>query len=171
MKTKILGLALLLAHVASAGVLINLSPNVQTTLPGGVADVTCGNGTLQCVIFSGTITPDATADTYLNAVSISFVPPTGLLTSIDAFFFSNAPGLLLSADGAYTGPIFALEVAANIAPGTYAGIVTLLGGASELDQNTLVSAPFQVVVTPEPATWYALVGLGAIRLFVKRSSQ
>jgi PEP-CTERM motif len=168
MKTKLLGLALLLAHVASAGVLISLSPSVQTTPPGGIADVTCGNGTLQCLIFSGTITPDAMADTLLNAISISFVPPTGLLTSIDAFFFSNVPGLLLSTDSAYTGPIFAVDVAANIAPGTYLGTLTLLGGASELDRDTLVSAPFQVVVTPEPATWYALLGLGAILVFARR---
>jgi hypothetical protein len=169
MKSKVLGLALVLAHVASASVFLTLSPDVQSTPPGGIANVTCGNGTLQCVIFSGTITPDALADTLLNGLSITFAPSNGVLTNIDAFFFSNVPGLLLSSDSPYVGPLFALDVAANIAPGTYSGFAALLGGAGPADLDVLALTPFQVVVAaPEPATWYALLGLGAILLLARR---
>ena len=156
----------MLAQTASAAVLLQLAPNVKTTAPGGVPDVTCDNGTLQCLIFAGTITADPGADTFLNAVQITFAPVNGLLASIDLFFFDNVPGLLLSSDSPYVGPIFALDVAPGIAAGTYNGTAALLGGATPSALGTLATASFQVIVTPEPATWMqlgcALVGLAGL---------
>ena len=92
-----------------------------------------------------------------------------LLANIDNFFFNNVPGLLLTTDSPYTGPIFALDVANNIPSGTYNGTATLLGGALPSDQNALASSTFTVVVTPEPGTWL-LVGTALAALAMRRRS-
>jgi hypothetical protein len=50
--------------------------------------------------------------------------------------------------------------------GLYTGSFTILGGSDQSDLNVLSSAPFDVQVTPEPASWQlmamALMGLLAI---------
>jgi PEP-CTERM motif len=133
----------------------------MSTTPGGTYSPMCDNGELQCVIFSGIITPDPAADTFVTGISVIFTPVNSNLANIENFYFdpANSPGLLLSTDPAYIGPIFALAVAGNTPYGVYSGEVTLLGGADIMDKTPLVSAPFQVNVVPEPAGW-AMAGLG-----------
>jgi hypothetical protein len=172
MNAKLLVATFVIAQVASATVAFDLSPVAQPTPPGGITNPACSNATLRCLIFSGTIAPDPTVDVFVNAISISFAPPTPLLLNIDAFFFSNVPGLFLSNDTPYVGPVFALEVDPGVAPGIYTGSATLLGGAGPAELIPLVSASFQVQVVaevPEPSTWFIGIGIAvaAIRSRMK----
>ena len=137
-----------------------LSPFSIDTLPGGLPDLTCQNGPLMCVIFSGTISTDiGDPDLSIANYSVAFDPlpdPTGFLADNPAFFFSSfgPPGLFLGGDS-YTGPIFEIEVDPSTPLAVYTGTITLLGGCGCIP---LASQPFTVNVTPEPATF----GLGAL---------
>ena len=109
------------------------------------------------VIFLGTITPDTGADTYLNGISYVYDGGAGaLLTGDLATFTNNVPGLFLTTDSPYTGPIFSIAIDPLTPVGTYTGTVTLRGGADQFADNPVVSATFEVDVVPEPAS----IGLG-----------
>ena len=167
---RILSILFLLQGLASASVILSLSPSSQNTPPGGLGNSNCVNGSLMCLIYSGTITPDSTFDYYLNNFQISFTPVNGGLVQNINLFFSNVPGFLASTDPAYTGFIFEVDVASNIAPGLYRGTATLLGGnVGPGDLASLATANFDVNVigTPEPAAVW-LVGFGLAGLALRK---
>jgi hypothetical protein len=162
---RFIGSIFLFHALASAAPIFTLSPPLlQTTPPGGISNPNCVNGSLMCLIFSGTITPDAAADTFLNGIQISFTPATAGLVSNDNFFFANVPGFLASSDPAYDGFVFEIDVAPNAAPGLYHGTATLLGGINgPADLDALSTANFDVVVTPEPRiAWLLALGLALL---------
>src|SRR5882724_771163 len=161
---KRLTATIFLFHALAAGsVIFNVStPTLQNTPPGGISNPNCVNGSLMCLIFSGTITADPATDTFINALQISFIPSTTSLISNDNFFFANVPGFLASTDPAYSGFVFEIDVAPDAPSGVYQGTATLLGGTNGPgDLGALSSSNFTVVVTPEPAVaWLMALGLG-----------
>ncbi len=106
------------------------------------------------------------ADTFLNDIQIIFTPGTPFLSGNSAFFQSvnGPPGLMLSGDPPYTGTVFEIDVTNNATPGVYHGAATILGGPSPGDMNAVSNtAPFTVVITPEPAPGsLMLLGLAAL---------
>jgi MYXO-CTERM domain-containing protein len=173
---RALFIILLLAAVpAFATLTFTISDPVEFSPPGGVPNPTCQNGSLSCVIFSGTITPDSGADTFLNDIQIVFTPGTAFLSGNSAFFQSafGPPGFMASSDPPYTGTIFEIDVASNAPLGTYHGTATILGNnTSPSPPNAAVSnaVPFTVVVTPEPAAG-SLALLGLTLLLLRRRTK
>ena len=110
------------------------------------------------VIFLGTITPDTGADIFLNGISYTYNGGAGAyLTGDLATFTNNVPGLFLTTDSPYTGPVFSIAIDPLTPVGTYTGTVTLRGGADQFADSAIVSAPFEVdVLAPEPGS----IGLG-----------
>ena len=165
---RILSLLFLLQGFAAAAVILTLSPSSQSTAPGGLSNPNCVNGSLMCLTFSGTITPDASIDYFLNDLQLSFSPATAGLVHNSNLFFSSVPGFLASTDPAYTGFIFEVDVAGNIAPGLYHGTAVLLGGsAGPGDLGALSTATFDINITgvPEPgAASFVALGLVALAL-------
>lgn len=163
-------LFLLPAFAAGSVVLSITTPTLQYTPPGGIPNPNCVNGTLSCLLFSGDIVPDPSADTYVNDIQIDFTPISASLTNDDNFFFENVPGFFASTDPTYSGPIFEIDIALDALPGIYTGTATLLGGINGPgDLNPLASDNFTVVVTPEPgAIW--LTALGLVVLAARRTA-
>ena len=115
------------------------------------------------VTFQGTITPDAGQDTFLTGISYAYSGGAGAYLTGDVLtFFGNVPGLFLTTDPPYTGPVFSIAIDPLTPPGTYNGTVTLRGGADEFADNPIVSSAFRVVVAPEPET----LGIAGIALVV-----
>ena len=136
---------------------VTFTPGTFYAPPGGNSDPTCVNGTLSCLLVFGTISPAASQDYFLTSIQISLTPNSPLLIQNPDFFFFNVPGLYLTTDLPYTGPILEIDVDPAAAYGTYGVNVTLQGGANPGDLNTIGSGSFQAVITPEPSTWLLLL--------------
>jgi len=116
--------------------------------------------------FDATVTNNTADTVWLNSDSNTI---EGLLTVDDSPFVSNFP-LSLDPSGdpldTATGWLFTVDIPSGIPVGLYTGSFTILGGSDQSDLNVLSSAPFDVQVTPEPASWQlmamALMGLLAI---------
>jgi len=105
---------------------------------------------------------------YLNDISVTFNAPGNLylskdptgdpVSTPDTFFFNDTTnGTLIGdtdpVDNSYTGPLFHVYIAPNTPEGLYTGMISILGGyVGNTDMNVLATQPFQVTVTPEPAT-------------------
>jgi hypothetical protein len=155
-----------------------LSPNLETSPPGGVYQpAVCQNqdGSGACVIFSGTIAFTDDQDYFLTGMTLNMDPGNidgGLKVfgnDFQNYFFLNVPGLL-GPDGpsaSYTDGIFEVDVAASALPGVYLGTATL--DYSDSLGSPFTSAPqaFEVIVTPEPGVWRLMAG-GLAAIFCAR---
>jgi hypothetical protein len=142
----------------------------QPTLSGAPGDT---------LIFTGTLSIDPLdPPAYLNAACVTFStacdentsPTPAFLTFDPNFFLSTVDGFLDASNNfTYTGPIFTISIDPSAPLGLYLGNATILGGAEFADFPTdlnpnfpgstfdpLGSVDFQVVVTPEPATFGVL---------------
>jgi hypothetical protein len=170
MKTLIPILLLLPAFAVGSVLLTITTPTLQYTPPGGIPNPNCVNDTLSCLLFSGDIVPDPSADTYVNDIQIDFTPLSASLINDDNFFFANVPGLFFATDPTYSGPIFEIDIALDALPAIYNGTATLLGGTNGPgDLNPLASDNFTVVVTPEPAAVW-MTALGLVVLAARRTA-
>jgi hypothetical protein len=160
-KLILLSLGILLAIPASADLIIfSLDPGALPTLPGGVFNAACQNlATLDCVIFSGTISFTTDQDYFVNDIQIAMNPadPDGGadVAGNDNYFFVNVPGTFGPdgiTSGSYSGGLFEIDVAPNTPAGLYSGTVTLQATDSIGDPITgpAIVQNFQVDVIPEP---------------------
>ncbi|SRR5271156_3427592 len=111
------------------------------------------------VTFDATISnPSATDTIFLNADDSS--TDSFSMSVDDTPFFVNAPLFLGPTSGSGPFALFNVDLAANLAPGTYTGTFSILGGAdggTGTDFFDLADANFSVditkpVATPEPGT-------------------
>ena len=173
---------------------------VESSPPGGYFSPDCTNadGSFTCLVFTGTITTggDQSQNYYLNQLSItmdSSNPDAGLVvgdnTPTNIYYMpSQGNNYFLNATAesetlgtlntgltpySYSGGIFEIDVPPFASPGQYFGTATL--DYTEDDDTACaagctLSAPFEVVVTPEPAPFaLAAGGLAWIGLLRRRS--
>ena len=126
-----------------------------TLLPGNQSGI--GGDTLH---FTGALSNPSTTDTInLNSDSATFTAPG--LTLDDSPFFNNAPSALSpmgSVDGSgnptdsYTGGFFDITIASDgsALPGTYSGVLNILGGPNAGDLSIVASQKFTVTVQSAP---------------------
>jgi hypothetical protein len=130
---------------------LTFSSPFQTTGPGGL------------VTFNATVTNTTNAVVFLNGDDFSLDAP---LTLDDSSFLNNFP-LSLGALGSFTGTLFTVDAPLGTAPGLYAGVFDITGGADDLATGVVASANFDVFVTPEPSSFLLLgsgFGIGLIAL-------
>jgi hypothetical protein len=158
-KLILLSASLLLAIPASAGlILFAVVPSGVQAPPGGNSNPACQNGTLDCAIFSGTISFTDDQDYFVDDIAISMSPanPDGgaLVAGNDNYFQATVPGLFGPDAGftSYMGGLFEIDVPSNAPPGIYNGTATLVAFDSIGDPivGLNVVQSFQVDVIPEP---------------------
>jgi hypothetical protein len=158
-KLILLSSSLLLAIPASADLLsFTLDQSAIPTLPGGISDPTCQNlATLDCVIFSGTISFTTDQDYFLDDIQIVMNPanPDGGVDVVgnDNYFLNNVPGTF-GPDGvaSFSGGLFEIDVDPSTPYGIYNGTATLVAfdsGSNPITGPNIVQ-DFQVDVIPEP---------------------
>jgi hypothetical protein len=133
------------------------------TLVNSTIATTAGN----TVTFQATAVNPSGSTTFLNADSITIVPP-GLATDDSAFL--NLWPLSLGAGESF-GPsdLFSVTIPNPTVAGVYNGVFEILGGDAPTDSNIIGSANFSVNVgVPEsPSATLAMLGIGllvAVRL-------
>jgi len=147
----------LLVPLASADTInLTLSNPVQS----GVAGSTLSFDATVVAIF------DKLGPVYLNSDSFSL---TGSLTLDDTPFLLNFP-LVMSAGDSTTDVLFTVLLPGGLAPGTYTGSFSILGGLDPSALGTLDTADFTINATapsavPEPGT-YVLMGTGVVALML-----
>ena len=138
--------ALALAIPASADTLsLVLSNPIQTGTPGS------------------TLTFDATASApgsnsatiFLNGDNFNVVLDGATIDDSDflSFPFTLDPG------DSFSGSLFTVALPSTLAPGTYTGFFSILGGSDSGAQDTLATANFEIdapSTVPEPGTWLLL---------------
>jgi hypothetical protein len=186
-KLILLSSSLLLAIPASADLIsFTLAPSEMSTSPGGIFNPTCQNVvTLDCVIFSGTISFTTDQDYFVNDIQIvmNVANPDGGadVTGNDNYFFDNVPGtfgidgIQCGSDSCFTGGLFEIDVAPGAPYGIYSGTATLV--ATDSSGNPIIGPDivqsFQVdVVSPEPGMGVLMVAglasLAAMGRFYRR---
>jgi len=160
-KLILLSSSLLLAIPACADLItFNLDQGAISTLPGGTFDPTCQNlATLDCVIFSGSISFTTDQDYFVNDIEIamSLANPDGGadVSGNDNYFFVNVPGTFGPdgvTSGSFSGGLFEIDVAPDTPIGVYNGTASLVATDSLGDPITgpEIVQTFQVDVIPEP---------------------
>jgi hypothetical protein len=160
-KLILLAVPLLSAIPASADLLsFTLAPSVIATLPGGIFNPTCRNAaTLDCVIFSGTISFTTEQDYYVNDILIVMNPANpdagADVVGNDLYFIDSVPAIYGPdgvVSGSDTGGLFEIDVAPSTPSGIYTGTATL--SATDSIGNPIIGPDivqnFQVDVIPEP---------------------
>ena len=99
---KLFALAFLASIPAWGAFSFVLNPSSIATPPGGISGIsnpTCSNIT-ECILFSGTITPDDTNDVFVSGIDIVFnpLPPATGLVHEPNFFTANVPGAFFVGD-------------------------------------------------------------------------
>ena len=126
---------LLLATPASADlILFALDRDAISTFPGGAFNATCQNlATLDCVIFSGTISFTTDQDYFADDIQIAMSldnPDGGAdVTGNDNYFLETVPGTFGPdgiAGGSYSGGLFEIDVDSGAPAGIYNGTATLM---------------------------------------------
>lgn len=126
--------SILFATPAQAQLSLTLSPTAPITDLGSI------------VSFAGTLTNTSGSTVYINGDDMG-IPG---LTWDETPFALNAP-LSLDNGMSYTGTLFTVTVDPTVAPETYSGSFTVLGGADQSTFNEVATQPFQVTVLP-PST-------------------
>ena len=159
----------LLAAPAQAQLTLNLTPAAQV---GAIGDT---------LNFTGTLSNPTLDTVFLNSDSFSFSGPAP-----DDSPFLNAP-LSLDPVGttdmngnptdSYTGGFFNVTLDSSVAPGTYLGTFSILGGADSNAADTVATEDFSVTVlpaaVPEASSLVSLgvllaLGLGGLVISAKR---
>lgn len=115
---------------------------------------------VQTAIPNSTLTFDATASTpagnsaavFLNGDNFN-IALNG--AAIDDSDFLNFP-LSLDPGGSFTGSLFTVTLPSTIAPGSYTGFFSILGGSDPASQDTIATVNFEIdtpAAVPEPGTW------------------
>jgi hypothetical protein len=160
-KLFLLSSSLFLAIPASADLItFSLDQGALSTLPGGIFNTACQNpATLDCVIFSGTISFTTEQDYFVDDIQIAMNPanPDGGadVAGNDNYFFVNVPGTFGPdgiTSGSFSGGLFEIDVAPSAPYGIYKGTATLVATDSIGDPITGpdIVQSFQVDVIPEP---------------------
>ena len=147
---------LMIAGLPFAGGTANAGP-VSLTLASPFQTISSSGGLLT---FDATVNnTDPTDVEYLNGDSTTLAGP---LTLDDTPFFTDFP-LFLNPGDTFTGELFTVSVPSGTGSGLYAGSFEILGGAPTDFTDVVASADFDVVVTPEPASFVLLLtGLAAV---------
>lgn len=109
------------------------------------------------VFFTGTLTNNTNADLYLNSIQFTFdtFGASYLSGDDDPFYtYVTYPLSATGNDATYTGVIFGVQLSSltpTAGDPTYTGSVTLLGGSTETDLETLNSQNFRITALSEPA--------------------
>lgn len=161
MKKKALSISMfllamfVLVPLASADTInLTLSNPVQSGAPGSTLSF---DATALAVA-------DKLGPVYLNGDTFNLASP---LTLDDTGFLLNFP-LVMSAGDSTTDLLFTVLLPAGLAPGTYTGFFSILGGLDPAAQSTLATVNFTVnaaAPVPEPETW-ALIGSGLAALMM-----
>jgi hypothetical protein len=155
--------ALALAIPASADTLnLVLSNPVQTAIP------------------SATLTFDASASAPFSNGGTMFLNGDNFNLSLngalidDSAFLLNFP-LSLDPGVGVAGSLFTVTLPSNIAPGTYTGFFSILGGSDSDAQDTIATVNFEIdapAAVPEPGTWLLLAtGLLLLAALLYRRSK
>jgi len=145
---------LVLVPLASADTInLTLANPVQAGSPGSTVSF---NATVLAV-------SDKLRPVYLNADNFNVASP---LTLDDTPFLLNFP-LVMSAGDSVTDLLFTVSLPAGLAPGTYTGFFSILGGLNPDSQGVLDTVDFTINTSavPEPGTWM-LIGTGMAALMV-----
>jgi hypothetical protein len=138
--------ALALAIPASADTLnLVLSNPVQTAIPG----TTLTFGANASAPFSNTGTIFLNGDNFNLTLNGAVIDDSGFFNN---FPFSLDPGVGVA------GTLFTVALPTTIAPGTYTGFFSILGGSAGA-QDTIATVNFEIdapSAVPEPGTWLLL---------------
>ncbi len=120
---------LTLAICARASLTFSIAPSPQVAEQGGE------------LVFSGTLTnTSATDKLFLNDIIATFAGSSAVHLSLKTnAFFGNVPGVLLPGE-TYTGVLFRIGISSLAPPDSYAGTITVLGGADIFATTNLASA-------------------------------
>lgn len=149
--------AMLLSPAAKANsITLTINPSTVYVSAGGTVSVSA----------TATASSSNTASVYLNGDSFNIGSP---LLLNDSAFFTNAP-FTLAPSASFTNILFTITAPGGTALGTYTGFFQILGGVLPTSGDALSNAaPFNVVVTPEPASVLllatGLAGFVARRLY------
>ena len=157
----IAALLMFTAPARANGILsLSLSPSVLYGAPGDTIE------------FSGTLQNTGDATLFVNDLHIFFGSFESQFTW--NFLFSNVPGTFEPTDPAWTGIIADITIDPSISLGSYAGVVTVIGGAgpSNFDPQTdgIATGNFSVVATPEPSA-IALAVLGILTIVLWKAGR
>lgn len=121
----------------------------------------------QTLTYSGSLVNSGTGTVFLNGASFNLAG-TGL-TPDETPFLVNAP-LSLAPGQSYVGSFFEVFVALSAPTQISTGTFTIVGGPTDLSQNTLATQSFSVVVgAPEPASiGLCLIGAALLLPVVRR---
>lgn len=153
--------ALSLALPAAADTLnLTLSNPVQIAVPGGTLTFDANAS----APFSNTGTIFLNGDNFNLILNGAKIDDSGFLLN---FPFTLDPGVGVAAT------LFTVDLPTTIAPGTYTGFFSILGGSDSGSEDTIATVNFEIdapSAVPEPDTWLLLatgLTLLAASLFMK----
>jgi hypothetical protein len=153
------------AILTIAGALVFVAPALADTVSYNLTTidpVVTAGGT---ITFNTSIVAPSSNTGSISILSDSFTSDSGY--TIDDTDFNNTPFELAPGES-YTGPLFSVTTLSTDVAGDYSGFfdITFADGAGNMFTD---SAPFEVGVSPEPATWLLLsTGLGCAWLLRRR---
>lgn len=163
--------AVLLASLAaiSAAPAAHAADTVTLTLSPGARTAQVGTATAS---YSATVTAPTSngGDVNLNGIEFNISPGNNFTVDSDGF---NSFPFYLTPGETFTGPLFSVFLPVGTLPGTYAGVIDLIGGASGDSQDILAEQPFTITATaaavPEAAAWAMMtLGAGAVGIALRR---